>query len=75
MAAPLYDGIIEYEDGTPATQSQLAKDVCTFLTWSASPEMDIRKKYGACPFSRFSNQYLNKCLTLLFHCCNINFLV
>ena len=36
--------IIEYDDGTPATQSQLAKDVCTFLTWTASPEHDLRKK-------------------------------
>ena len=36
--------IIEYDDGTPATQSQLAKDVCTFLTWAASPEHDLRKK-------------------------------
>ena len=46
MAPPLYTGVIEYEDGTPATQSQLAKDVSTFLTWSASPELDIRRKYG-----------------------------
>lgn len=46
MAPPLYTGVIEYEDGTPATQSQLAKDVSVFLTWSASPEMDVRKKYG-----------------------------
>jgi ubiquinol-cytochrome c reductase cytochrome c1 subunit len=37
MGAPLYSEIIEYDDGTPATQSQLAKDVCTFLTWTASP--------------------------------------
>jgi len=44
MAAPLYNEIIEYEDGTPATQSQLAKDVCTFLVWAASPEHDMRKK-------------------------------
>jgi len=44
MAPPLYNEIIEYEDGTPATQSQLAKDVCTFLSWSASPEQDMRKK-------------------------------
>jgi hypothetical protein len=35
---------IEYEDGTPATQSQLAKDVATFLVWAASPEHDYRKK-------------------------------
>merc|ERR1712115_129550 len=44
MAPPLYNEIIEYEDGTPATLSQLAKDVCTFLAWSASPEHDMRKK-------------------------------
>ena len=25
-------------------QSQLAKDVCTFLVWAASPEHDMRKK-------------------------------
>merc|ERR1739848_557865 len=44
MAPPLYNEIIEYEDGTPATLSQLAKDVSTFLTWTASPEHDMRKK-------------------------------
>jgi len=44
MAAPLYNEIIEYDDGTPPTQSQLAKDVSTFLTWAASPEHDLRKK-------------------------------
>jgi len=44
MAAPLYNEIIEYDDGTPATQSQLAKDVAVFLTWAASPEHDLRKK-------------------------------
>jgi len=44
MGAPLYNEIIEYDDGTPATLSQLAKDVCTFLTWTASPEHDMRKK-------------------------------
>merc|ERR1711913_125690 len=44
MAPPLYNEIIEYDDGTPATLSQLSKDVCTFLTWTASPEHDMRKK-------------------------------
>merc|ERR1711994_776424 len=44
MAPPLYNEIIEYDDGTPATQSQLAKDVCTYLVWAASPEHDMRKK-------------------------------
>jgi len=46
MGAPLYDEIIEYEDGTPATLSQLAKDVSTFLAWSAEPEHDERKRMG-----------------------------
>jgi ubiquinol-cytochrome c reductase cytochrome c1 subunit len=46
MPQPLYDGSIEYEDGTPATASQMAKDVTTFLQWSAEPEQDERKKMG-----------------------------
>lgn len=32
--------------GTPATTSQLAKDVVTFLNWAAEPEHDDRKKSG-----------------------------
>eukprot|EP00128_Syssomonas_multiformis_P003626 Colp12_sorted_trinity150504_noHs@13384 len=46
MARPLYDNMVEYEDGTPATTSQMAKDVVTFLTWAAEPEMDDRKLMG-----------------------------
>jgi len=46
MAAPLYNEVIEYDDGTPATLSQLAKDVCTFLVWAGSPEHDERKQLG-----------------------------
>lgn len=44
MAAPLYDEIVEFEDGTPATLSQVAKDVCTFLRWASEPEHDDRKR-------------------------------
>ncbi|KAI8120177.1 hypothetical protein FF38_09513 [Lucilia cuprina] len=43
MAQVLYNEVIEYEDGTPATQSQLAKDVATFLKWTSEPEHDVRK--------------------------------
>ena len=32
--------------GTPATLSQLAKDVATFLRWAAEPEHDQRKRMG-----------------------------
>ena len=38
LKQPLYDGSVEYEDGTPATASQMAKDVTTFLQWSSEPE-------------------------------------
>lgn len=47
MARVLFDGVVEYEDGTPATTSQMAKDVTEFLNWAAEPEMDDRKKMGA----------------------------
>lgn len=46
MARALYDDAVEYEDGTPATTSQMAKDVSTFLAWAAEPEHDVRKKMG-----------------------------
>jgi ubiquinol-cytochrome c reductase cytochrome c1 subunit len=46
MARVLYDGLVEYEDGTPATTAQMAKDVVEFLHWAAEPEADVRKKMG-----------------------------
>ncbi|KAI9884158.1 MAG: cytochrome c1 [Watsoniomyces obsoletus] len=46
MARVLYDGLVDYEDKTPATTSQMAKDVTEFLNWAAEPEMDKRKKMG-----------------------------
>jgi ubiquinol-cytochrome c reductase cytochrome c1 subunit len=44
MQRVLYDGLVEYADGTPATTSQMAKDVVTFLSWAAEPELDERKR-------------------------------
>lgn len=44
MAQALYNETIENDDGTPASASQLAKDVCTFLKWTAEPELDERKQ-------------------------------
>ena len=46
MPKQLVDGAVEYPDGTPATESQMAKDVATFLAWAAEPEHDDRKKLG-----------------------------
>lgn len=47
MPPPLLDGAVEYPDGTPATVSQMAKDVAVFLEWTAEPSLDDRKKAGA----------------------------
>lgn len=44
MPPPLSDGGVEYEDGTPATVTQQAKDVVQFLNWCSEPEMDERKR-------------------------------
>ncbi|KAL5292012.1 CYC1 family protein [Megaselia abdita] len=44
MGQVLYNEVIEYADGTPATASQLAKDVATFLKWTSEPEFDERKR-------------------------------
>ncbi|KNE71950.1 hypothetical protein AMAG_16374 [Allomyces macrogynus ATCC 38327] len=46
MARNIYDEVVEFEDGTPATASQIAKDVVTFLAWAAEPEHDDRKRMG-----------------------------
>ena len=39
-------GIITYADGTQTTQAQMAKDVTTFLTWTAEPHLETRHKMG-----------------------------
>jgi ubiquinol-cytochrome c reductase cytochrome c1 subunit len=44
MKQALYDDIIEYADGTPATLSQLSKDVSEFLRWSSEKSHDEKKK-------------------------------
>jgi len=37
---------IQFDDGTSASISQMAKDVSTFLAWAAEPEHDDRKRIG-----------------------------
>jgi len=46
MAQPLSEGIVEYSDGTSATEEQMAKDVVTFLAWAAEPHLETRHKIG-----------------------------
>ena len=46
MPKPLEDDQIVYTDGTSATEEQMAKDVVTFLMWSAEPHLEARHKMG-----------------------------
>ena len=46
MPKPLDDDYVEYNDGTAATEEQLAKDVVTFLAWTAEPHLEARHKMG-----------------------------
>jgi len=46
MPKPLSDGQVTYDDGSPATVAQYAKDVTTFLMWAAEPHMEARKQLG-----------------------------
>ena len=46
MAKPLSEDLVEYSDGTLATEEQMAKDVTTFLAWAAEPHLEARHKLG-----------------------------
>jgi ubiquinol-cytochrome c reductase cytochrome c1 subunit len=46
MARPLHDDQIEFPDGTPATTSQMARDVTTFLAWAAQPYLEEQRAMG-----------------------------
>ena len=46
ISNPLSEGIVTYADGTQTTQAQMAKDVTTFLTWTAEPHLETRHKMG-----------------------------
>ena len=46
MPPSLFEDLVEYEDGTPATVEQMAADVTAFLAWTADPHMETRKSLG-----------------------------
>ncbi len=46
MPPPLSDGAVAYDDKTPQTVEQYAKDVSAFLMWAAEPHLDQRKSVG-----------------------------
>lgn len=46
MQPPLVADGVEYPDKTKATVEQMARDVSTFLAWTAEPELEDRKRLG-----------------------------
>ncbi len=46
MANPLSDGVVTYDDGSPETVDQYARDISAFLMWAAEPHLVERKSLG-----------------------------
>lgn len=46
MAPPIADDQVTYDDGSPQTLDQYAKDVSAFLMWAAEPHLEERKHTG-----------------------------
>lgn len=46
MPNPLSDDLVTYADGTPATVSNMAADVTSFMVWAAEPKLMARKQTG-----------------------------
>ena len=46
MASPLSDDLVEFDDGTPSTLDQQARDISAFLMWAAEPGLQQRKERG-----------------------------
>ena len=46
MPPPLAPGKVTFDDGTPSTLDQEARDVSAFLTWASDPKMEERKQIG-----------------------------
>jgi ubiquinol-cytochrome c reductase cytochrome c1 subunit len=47
MKPPLdNDGLVSFDDDTPSTKEQMARDVATFLAWAGDPKMETRKQMG-----------------------------
>jgi ubiquinol-cytochrome c reductase cytochrome c1 subunit len=40
------DGLVKYDDSTPATVDNYARDVTAFLAWAADPRLEERKRMG-----------------------------
>ncbi len=46
MPKPISDDQVTYDDGSPQTVDQYARDVSAFLMWAAEPHLEERKRTG-----------------------------
>jgi ubiquinol-cytochrome c reductase cytochrome c1 subunit len=46
MPKPINDDQVTYDDGSPQTVDQYARDVSAFLMWTAEPHLEDRKRTG-----------------------------
>ncbi|WP_245412394.1 cytochrome c1 [Notoacmeibacter ruber] len=46
MAKPIFEGMVDYDDGSPQTLDQYSKDIAAFMMWAAEPKLEQRKKIG-----------------------------
>lgn len=46
MAPPLAAGKVTFDDGTPSTVANQARDVAAFIAWASEPKMQERKAFG-----------------------------
>jgi len=46
MPPPLVDGQVTFDDGTPNTVDQMAKDVAAYIAWASDPKATERKQTG-----------------------------
>jgi len=46
MPNPFVEGLVKYDDGTPGTVDNYARDVTAFLAWAGDPGLAERKRLG-----------------------------
>ncbi len=46
MGEPLFDDAVEYDDDTPLTLENYARDVSAFMMWAAEPKLEARHRMG-----------------------------
>lgn len=46
MPPQIFEGLVQYADGTAPTPEQIGRDIASFLNWTAEPELNARHGMG-----------------------------